>query len=235
MRILAVIPARGGSKRLPGKNILPCAGKPLVAHTLEQVQQARLIDRTIVSTENSAIAAVAQRYGVEVIWRPAELASDTATTLAVLRHALNEVERQGWSPDLVILLQCTSPVRRPEDIDHAIQTLLAQDADSLFSACVSHACIWQEDAGGLRAVTYEPANRQREQDWPRQLRENGSIFVMKPWVLREMTGNFLGGKIAVYEMDVWSSFQIDAPEDLELCEWILQRASHRLGVSATLR
>lgn len=227
---VCIIPARGGSKRLPRKNVLPLAGKPLLAHSIEQARSAGAVQRVLVSTEDAEIAAVAEQYGAEVVRRPAGLATDTAGSLPVLRHALEHAERTGPAPEYVVFLQCTSPVRRPGDIDGAVAAYRAARADSLFSACVSHACIWQQDPDGLRSVTYDYRVRQREQEWPRQYRENGSIYVVAPRILKTEPSNWLGGRLAVYEMDVWSSVQIDAPEDFELCEWILQ---HKLSGAAT--
>lgn len=226
---VCIIPARGGSKRLPRKNVLPLAGKPLLAHSIEQARQAAAGLRVLVSTEDAEIASVAAQYGAEVVRRPARLAGDTVGSLPVLRHALEQAERTGPAPEYVVFLQCTSPVRRPGDIDGAIAAYRAAGADSLFSACVSHACIWQQDPDGLRSVTYDHQVRQREQEWPRQYRENGSIYVVSPRLLASAASNWIGGRIAVYEMDVWSSFQIDAPEDFELCEWVLQ---HKLAGAA---
>jgi len=232
MRTLCIIPARGGSKRLPRKNIQPLGGKPLLAHSIEQARVATSVQKVVVSTEDSEIAAVTERFGAEVVWRPAELASDTAGSLPVLLHALEHVEASGFSPEAVVFLQCTSPLRRPGDIDGAVAAFQAAGVDCLFSACVSHACIWQDTPQGLRSLTYDYHVRQREQDWPRQYRENGSIYVVKPRVLREETGNWLAGRVGVYEMDYWSSFQIDLLEDIELCEWVLQ---YKLAGAAAAR
>ena len=225
--VVAVILARGGSKRIPKKNLLPLDGKPLIVHTIERAKQSRLVQRVIVSTDDREIAAVPRQAGAQIIDRPPALAGDAATSASALLHALDRIEEEGSSPDLIVLLQCTSPIRRSEDIDRAIQTILEENADSLFSAAASRACIWQEEPQGLRPLTYDPARRQREQEWPRQWRENGSIYVSTPQLIRRQAGNWLGGAIAVYEMDWWSSFQIDASEDVILCEWILQRRHER--------
>jgi N-acylneuraminate cytidylyltransferase len=222
MNVLCIIPARGGSKRLPGKNIMPLAGKPLLAYSVEHAVNSGMVDRTVVSTDDPDIGATAEDFGAEVIVRPRELSIDTATSESALVHALDHVEQQGYETDLIVFLQCTSPVRRSDDIDKAIQTLLDSEADSLFSAALSWARIWRRSEEKFHPLNYDYKNRKREQESEDEFLENGSIYVFRPWVLREQN-NRLGGKIAVYEMDFWASFQIDSQEDLDLCEWIIRQ------------
>jgi YrbI family 3-deoxy-D-manno-octulosonate 8-phosphate phosphatase len=224
--IIAIIPARGGSKRIPHKNLLPIAGRPLVVHSIVHALQSSRVREVYVSTESEEIAAVARAHGAEVVKRPPELSGDEATSESALRHVLDERNRRGLpDPDLVVFLQCTSPVRRRDDIDRAVETLLAEGADSLFSACENNRLIWALKDGRPYSVNYDYLSRQREQDMTRQYRENGSIYVFRPEVLREH-GNRLGGRIAVYEMDYWSSFQIDAAEHAEVIEWVMRRPGY---------
>jgi YrbI family 3-deoxy-D-manno-octulosonate 8-phosphate phosphatase len=226
MEILAIIPARGGSKRIPHKNLLPIGGRPLVAHSILHARQSRLVQTVYVSTEDPLIAEVARAYGAEVVLRPPELASDQATSESALLHVLDDRVRRGLSdPDLAVFLQCTSPVRRADDIDRAVETLLAASADSLFSACENNRLIWAVKGGQPYSINYDYGRRQREQDMAVQFRENGSIYVFRPEILRRFN-NRLGGKIAVYEMDYWSSFQLDTPDHVELLEWIMQRPGY---------
>ena len=124
-------------------------------------------------------------------------------------------------PDLIVFLQCTSPVRSPEDIDQAIQTLERDNADSLFSACRNDKFIWRLRNDVPVPLNYDPAARPREQDCPIEFRENGSLYLFKPWVLEQKQCR-MGGKLAVYEMGFWSSFQLDTQEDLQLLEWIMK-------------
>jgi N-acylneuraminate cytidylyltransferase len=232
MEVLVIIPARGGSHRLPKKNVRLVAGRPLIAHTIEHARRSRLVTRTVVSTEDPEIASISREAGAEVIERPKALASETATSESALRHALEHLERmEGYRPDLIVFLQCTSPVRQPDDIDRAVQALLDSGADSLFSATRSKWLIWRSDGPWVKSFNYDFLARRREQDMEDEWRENGSLYVLRPWVLFDHT-NRLGGKIAVHEMDYWSSFQIDSPEDLELCDWILRRrmAQQRLAL-----
>jgi N-acylneuraminate cytidylyltransferase len=218
---VAIIPARGGSARLPRKNLLPVAGLPLVAHTIDAAVAARRVSETYVSTDDPEIAAIARAHGAEVIERPAELSGDDATSESALLHALDVRRERGLGdPGIVVFLQCTSPVRGEGDIDDAIGTLVREGADSLFSATESHWLIWGTREGAPYALSYDSARRRREQDMEQQWRENGSIYVFRPSILREH-GNRLGGKVVVYPMDYWSSFQLDSLEDARLLDWIL--------------
>ena len=228
MDVLAIIPARGGSRRLPGKNLLDVAGRPLIVHSIEHAKRAQAVTRTVVSTDDARIQAISLAAGAEVIHRPPEISTDTATSEAALLHALDYLHaREQYQPDLVVFLQCTSPVREQGDIDDAVRHLLHSGADSVFSATESKWFIWRLANGCAESFNYDYRHRRREQDMVPEWRENGSIYVFRPWVLRE-GGNRLGGKITPYEMNYWSSFQIDSAEDLDLCDWILRR-QQRLG------
>ena len=154
--IIAIIPARGGSRRIPRKNLLPLAGQPLVAHSVIHACQSRLVDAVYVSTEDAEIAQVARTYGAQVVLRPPELATDEATSESALLHVLDDRVRRGLAdPELVVFLQCTSPVRRSDDIDRAIEILSAGGADSLFSACENSWLIWALQDGQPRSVNYD--------------------------------------------------------------------------------
>jgi N-acylneuraminate cytidylyltransferase len=218
---VAIIPARGGSKRIPRKNVAMVAGLPLIAHTIRHAQAARLVRDVYVSTDDAQVADIARAYGAHVITRPPELATDDATSESALLNALQQLGAEGREePEVVVFLQCTSPVRRPHDIDRAIETLASEGADSVFSACRVIQWLWREQNGQITSLNFDIAHRPRSQDFPAEFKENGSIFVFKPWVLREHQ-NRLGGRIALYEMDFWSGIEVDSPEELALCEWIL--------------
>lgn len=220
--ILCVIPARGGSKGFPGKNIASLCGKPLIAHTILQAQQAKAKLRVLVSTDDDEIAAVSEAWGAEVVMRPPELASDRAPSEWALIHALSEVRRWGFEPSIIMMLQCTSPIRRSRDIDAALNMLYDTGADSLLSGVAAHQFIWQGARNDVRPLNYDyrarPVRQYRASEWV----ENGSIYICKRWVLDELA-NRLGGKIAIYEMGIWSKFEIDQSDDLDLCEWIMER------------
>ena len=219
---LCIIPARGGSKRLPGKNLLPLGGRPLIAHTIEHALQSKYIQKVIVSTNDFEISHVAKKYGAQVVHRPEEISGDYATSEAALLHAYNEIVQSGFCPDLVIFLQCTSPIREPWDIDRAIEKLYAENADSLLSGSKNERFFWRRSSENTIPINYDYRHRMRDQDHPEEYEENGSIYIFKPDILLK-TNNRLGGKIAMYEMDYWSSFQIDSPEHFLLLEWIIEQ------------
>jgi CMP-N,N'-diacetyllegionaminic acid synthase len=213
--VLAIIPARGGSKRIPRKNLQLYRGEPLIVHSVRHALGSKVVDRTVVSTEDDEIRKVAESAGAEVVRRPTELAGDTATSESALLHVLDALrEAEGWQPELVVFLQCTSPARRPEDIDAAVATLLAERADSLFSAVRFDKYVWTVGQDGAAPLNYDYRQRWRDQEFPPQFQENGSIYVFTPGLLRS-TNNRLGGRIAVYEMRAEDSFQVDHPGDLE--------------------
>lgn len=220
-KTLAIIPARGGSKGIPRKNLRPLAGLPLIAYSILQARRSPAVSRVVVSTDDPEIARVSMAFGAEVVERPAELAVDTATSESALLHTLEELERrEGYRPELVVFLQATSPLRRSNDIEKAVLQLVAEDADSLFSACPVHGFLWRRTET-LSSVSYDYRQRQRRQDLGTELLENGSIYVFKPRVLLEQA-NRLGGRITAYEMDPLDSFQVDEPRDLALLEGLLQ-------------
>jgi CMP-N,N'-diacetyllegionaminic acid synthase len=222
--IICIIPARGGSKGIPRKNLVPFAGRPLVEWTISQAKDSKIIDQVIVSTDDGEIKDLALGLGVKVISRPAELASDTATSESALLHALKEA-RNGLSGDVehVVFLQATSPLRIPGDIDRAIDLIRSEKADSLFSGAeLGDFFVWEKAGKGLKSVNYDHTNRKRRQDTGRTYVENGSMYIFKPEVL-EKFNNRLGGKISVYPMKFWQSFEIDDAESLELCEWLFKK------------
>jgi N-acylneuraminate cytidylyltransferase len=220
--IVAIIPARGGSKRVPAKNLIELAGLPLVAHSVRHASTAELVDRVYVSTDDDAIAEVARREGAIVVERPAELAGDTASSEVALEHVLDfHRSEHGADPELVVFLQATSPMRGAGDVDGAVKALQDAGADSLFSACREPSHVWRANDDQLESLTYDWRNRAREQEMGDLYRENGSIYVFRPEVLRE-TGNRLGGEVVVFPMEYWSSFQLDTPEHVELLRWIME-------------
>ena len=172
--MLAIITARGGSKGLPQKNIRPLAGKPLIAYTIEAALQARLLDRTVVSTDDHQIAEIARQFGAEIPFlRPPELARDETIVYPVLTHALRWLdEHEGYRPDYVMLLQPTSPLRTAEDIDNSITIALEKNAEGVVSLCeTKHHPYWTKQiAGDGQIVDFIPRNNPhsylRRQDLP---------------------------------------------------------------------
>jgi N-acylneuraminate cytidylyltransferase len=222
MTIYSITPARGGSKGIHRKNILPIAGKPLISHSIEQSLQSSHINRTIVNTDDQEIATVAKNYGAEVIIRPAEISGDTASSESALIHTLEYLKQtEDYEPDLVVFLQCTSPLRQSNDIDKAISQFQDEQADSLLSVSPGHSFLWEKIDGIAQSINYDYRNRPRRQDMNPQYRENGSIYIFKPWVLQQYN-NRLGGKISLYVMDE-PCIDIDSMLDFEIAEFLLTK------------
>ena len=218
---LTLIPARGGSKGIPRKNVCLFAGKPLIVHSIEQASASRHVTRVAVSTDDDEIAEVSFASGATVVWRPADISGDTASSESALIHALRDLEvNEGYRPDFVVFLQCTSPLRKADDIDAAIGKLLDQQADSLLSVSPSHRFLWADVNGQATSLNYDYRNRPRRQDMPQQYVENGSIYVFRREILLE-GGNRLGGKVAMHVMDEDASWDIDTPFDLRIAEMLM--------------
>jgi N-acylneuraminate cytidylyltransferase len=188
------------------------------------------VTRVVVSTEDGEIATAAVAAGAEIVHRPAELAGDKASSESALLHVLDQLrEKEQYEPDLVVFLQATSPLRSATDIDEAVRRLKGDSADSLFSACRVHGFVWRRTGSAFRSLSYNYLNRKLRQDIGDDLLENGSIYVFTPEILRE-SGNRLGGKIAVHEMDPLHSFQVDEEGDLELIEKIMKMEGGELSI-----
>lgn len=222
MKTVAIIPARAGSKGVTGKNLKLLAGKPLIALSILDAQEAQLVDQVYVSTDHPEIAEVSRNYGAEVIVRPAKLANDTASSESALIHALLEIEKAGIFPEIVVFLQCTSPIRTGVDIDQAIAQFKSEKADSLLSVSPSHRFLWEEVDGIAKSINYDYRYRQRRQDMKPQYIENGSIYIFKPSILKELE-NRLGGKISLFLMSEAAGWEIDSILDFEIAESLLKK------------
>ncbi len=175
---VVVIPARGGSKGVPRKNLRRVGGIPLVARAVINASAATLVDRVVVSTDDPEIAAVAREWGAQVIDRPAEFADDTASSESVVAHALDDLGENGVVIDVVVLLQPTSPFIDSSDLDAAIERVLRHECDSVFSAVESWGFLWRHAAGRGMGVNHDPAVRPRRQDREPQFLETGAFYVM---------------------------------------------------------
>lgn len=215
---VAIIPARGGSKGVPRKNLRPFMGEPLVVHSIRHALSSSRVGRVVVSTDDPEIAQAAAAAGAEVCSRPAAISGDAAPSEPALLHAVEAVYPDARTrPRLVVFLQATSPIRDPGDIDAAVAELDRTRADSLLSVCPSHDFHWTLRDGHALPLNYDPAARPRRQDLPPQFRENGSLYVMKTAGLMEHRCR-LFGRVALYVMDQVRSFQIDTLEDFHICE-----------------
>lgn len=223
INVVAIILARGGSKGIPGKNIIDFCGKPLIIWTIEQVQHARGIDSIWVSSDSEEILTASQSGGAEIICRPAEISGDSATSESGWLHALKIVEDKMGKVDIVLAPQVTSPLREPRDIERGLSDFQEQKCDSMFSCSVAEDLFFWEEIpeGVLRSVNYDYRNRSLRQDVPKQYIENGSFYLFKPEVLRQYN-NRLGGKIGMTKMEFWKMFEIDSMDDLKICEVLMK-------------
>lgn len=225
MNIACIIPARGGSKAIPKKNITDFCGKPLLAWSILQAQESEYLkSRVFVSSDSDEILDISKVYGANPIKRPDDISGDSASSESALFHALFEMENQLGKLDLVVFLQATSPLRATSDIDAAINEVFKGDFDSVFSASeLEDFFIWTHDEHGeLVSLNYDFKNRKRRQDIPKQYVENGSIYVFKPPVLFEHN-NRLGGRIGVIKMENWKVYEVDTHEDREVCEYFFKK------------
>ena len=231
MNIVCVIGARGGSKGLPGKNIRPLLGKPLIAWSIEQARACPEISRVVVSTDSEAIANVAREYGADVpFMRPASLAADTAGKWSVWQHALDACEHHYGAPiDVFVDLDCTSPLRDVADISKAIAQFLAARVDAVFSVCEArknpYFNMLEVVDGCQRICKSLPNPIVRRQDAPRVLEHVASIYVLAPAYLRRGTG-LLSGCTQGYDIGQAKSLDIDSDFDFELVTFLMQQ---RLG------
>ncbi len=233
-RVLAVVPARGGSKGLPGKNLRSLAGLPLVVHSVRAAEAMRTVTRCVVSTDDPQVAAVAREHGADVPWlRPAALATDDTPMAPVLRHALAAVENEEGHPyDAVVLLDPTSPARVPAEVDAAVERLLdSAHLDGVISVSQpSFNPVWV----GVRPSAAEPevleryfpegAGVTRRQDTSRYLRINGTFYVWTSAFVRRLESSWFDeGRHAMVEIPEWRAYAIDYLEEFEDLEAAVAR------------
>lgn len=224
-RVLALIPARGGSKRLPRKNILPLNGVPLIAWTIKAAQNSNYIDETIVSTDDDELAEVAKNMGASVPFkRPDHLASDNATSHSVIEHCLEYCKSEGENFDILVLLQPTSPLRSAVHIDAAIEVYLDKHARSVISVCeCDHSPLWSNilpDTCSMDNFLNKELLGIRSQDLPKYFRINGAIYICDIPKYISSGGNFYESESFAYIMDAQSSIDIDTDIDFKLADLI---------------
>lgn len=221
--MLCVIPARGGSKGIPRKNLREVAGKPLIVWTIEHALAVDDLD-VLVSTDDGEIAEVARAAGARVPWlRPSHLAEDTTATEPVVRHAIDEVTTESGRPAAVMLLQATSPVRHVGTLARAVAQFDATGVDSMVGVVEQAPFVWQ--AGDPPVASYDVTRRPRRQDLTedsRRFRETGSLYVTRT-AIYETHDNRLGGRIGLFVMADEEGIDIDTDLDLRLAEAILAK------------
>jgi CMP-N,N'-diacetyllegionaminic acid synthase len=215
---LAIIPARGGSKRLPRKNVLNLNGKPLVAWSIEAGLKSKYIDRVIVSSDDKEILDISQDYGADTIKRPSYLATDTAASFDVIKHTIENVEKY----DYVILLQATSPLRNEKHIDEAIELLESKHSSAVVSVCeMDHSPLWSntlDDSLSMEGFLRDEVLNKRSQDLEKYYRLNGAIYICRIDKLLKEEGFFLKNNIFSFKMDRQNSIDIDEEIDFKMAE-----------------
>ncbi|MDD5530157.1 MAG: acylneuraminate cytidylyltransferase family protein [bacterium] len=225
--ILGLVLARGGSKGLPGKNIRPLFGKPLIAWTIERALASTYLDKVIVNTDDRKIADISEKYGAEIpFMRPKRLATDNAKSMDVVLHTINWIEKNNKPYDLVMLLQPTSPLRKTEDIDNSIKLLFNKEALSIVSVCeTEHHPYWSnklpEDKCMKDFIDKKVINKNR-QELPVFYRLNGAIYLTY-WDYFKKHKTFLGRETFAYVMPKERSIDIDEEIDINLAEIMINK------------
>ena len=238
-RILAIIPARGGSKGLPGKNIRELAGKPLIAWSIEAARQSRFVDEVIVSTDCEKTAQIAKLWGGHVPFiRPAELATDSAKGIDVILHALSWRQTIAPPVDLVLLLQPTSPLRTAEDIDLAVDLFSTRQAKVIVSVCpVDHHPWWSNtlpEDNSMRDFLRPEAVNTNRQELPAFYRLNGAIYLADVAFLQE-TQSFMTSETYASVMPAERSVDIDTLLDFRMAEFMLRARNDQAPRQETLK
>lgn len=230
--VLAIIPARGGSKGIPGKNIRDFAGKPLIVHSIETALQCPLVTHTVVSTDDDAIAKVSKAHGAQVIRRPDELATDTSLVIDAIRYTIRKVEEEGVNVDIVMLLEPTSPYRRIEDVEQCIQVLLNDEADSAATFAPSNISpnrLWRISGDVVEpfienAVPWLPRQKQ-----PKAFELTGQVYALSKKILFDNEGSIatLIGRVFPVITAVEEALDIDTELDFIVAEKVMEHFQHK--------
>ncbi len=231
METLTIIPARSGSKGIANKNIRAFCGQPLLSWTVKASVEAQSIDRVLVSTDSEGYADTARGAGAEVPFlRPASLAGDEASSESALLQALDWLrDHEGYQPDWLVFLQCTSPFTRSEDIDALVRKVIESGADSGLTVTRNHRFLWREDAdANAIGINHDKAVRKRRQDMEPEFAENGAVYVVRVNGFRQHGHRFFG-KTVMHEVPSHHAIELDSPEDWEIAEAIFRtREADRL-------
>jgi CMP-N-acetylneuraminic acid synthetase len=226
--VLAIVPARGGSKGVPGKNLRPLAGRLLIEYALDAARQSGVVDRTILSTDSPEIADAGRRIGMDVPFlRPVELSQDESPMLPVIQHAVHELGARGWMPEIVVLLQPTSPLRRPGHVRGAVDLLRRSGADSVVTVVevpkhLSPDYVMRIDNGVLRPFLAEGAGVTRRQDARAAYSRDGTVYAFRRETL-ERHGSIYGADCRPLVIPAEQSLSIDTPGDWDQAERLLAR------------
>ena len=216
MATVAIIPARGGSKGVPGKNLSEVGGVPLVVRAIRACQASESIGLVVVSTDDDAISALSRAEGARVIDRPAELCGDEATSESALLHTLDVVASvDGYTPEVTVFLQCTSPFVDHRDLDAAIARIESGEADSAFSAVETYEFLWRADRDGARGINHDAGERLRRQDRQPDFRETGAFYVMRTDGFRAAGHRFFGTTVAA-PVEARTAIDVDTYDDLAM-------------------
>jgi len=218
-KVLALIPARGGSKGIPNKNIKLFNRRPLIEWSIKLALKSKLIDKVVVSSDSQKILSISKELGAEVILRPKNISVDNATTESAISHCIKYFNNNY---ETIILLSPTSPLRKKNDLDNAIKFFYSNKLDSCFSGSkLIDFLIWNYDKidKKYKSINYDFKNRGNRQNRKLGYVENGSIYIFKPSLIIKKN-NRIGGKFDIFNMDFWQSFEIDEKDDWKLLETI---------------
>ncbi len=223
MKILSIIPARGGSKGIPMKNIIKINRKPLLYYSVQSSLNSKYITNTVVTTDNQKIASEAKRLNIDVVIRPKRLSTDKSQIEPAVEHVLHTLKRtRDFIPDIIVLLQNTSPLRTSKHVDEAITIFLKKKYDSMISGYPAHEFLWTVKNGKSIPVNYNPKNRPNRQQINSEFLENGSIYITKYSAFIKSKCR-VSGKIGIYEMTKEDSLQIDSKDDINMAKKILKK------------
>lgn len=223
---LAIIPARGGSKGLPGKNIIDLGGKPLMAWSIDAALHSKYIKKTVVSSDSEEILGIAKKFGAEAIKRPDELANDTASSEPLITHVIDKLQKNNESYDFIVLLQPTSPLRDGNDIDMSIELMLQKGADALISMSEPehspYKAFKENTDGYIEGLIDNKSPFMRRQDLPQVYMPNGAIYIVKTNVFMQC-GKLFTSKTVPFLMSIQKSIDVDTKEDLEKIKLLMNK------------
>lgn len=223
LQVVAIIPARGGSRGIPRKNIINIAGKPLISYVMEAAGSSKFISKIFVTTDDTEIASVARKWNADVIMRPPEISRDDSPSELALLHAVEQIQKQNIFPDIIVFLQCTCPLTNTSDIDNTVLRLLEEDADTVFTGTPSHYFLWTEnESGEAQPVNHDKKFRKRRQDCEPQYIETGSAYAMRTDGFLKNKNRFFG-KTVISVIPPERVLDIDEPSDICRAESAIHR------------